>query len=788
MRFTDGLWKDRDGYRLHRAHELWEYEIKEDCVKAMVPCCEIRSLRDTIHGPALHFVFRAPAPDMISVEITHYSGRVKRGPEFTLNRQDTEFDVTDSEDEIRIKNGRMTVIIGKKGMFSYKFFFDGKLLTTSENQSAAYVTDVDYEADKWRDFNGRTPGNYNKHTYIREMLNLSVGELIYGFGEQFTAMVKNGQSVDIWNRDGGSNGNQAYKNIPFYLSSQNYGLLVNTPDRVQFEVASISSRHVDFSVEGESMEYIVIGGENPKDIISRYTALIGRSPVPPADTFGLWLSTSWMPDSDAQITLDTIDKMKEYDIPLSVFHFDARWMDDFKCCDFVWSKRFGDAKKLLDAIHERGVKVCVWINPYISQESYLFREGKDNGYFLKTKDGDVWQSDNWMSGIAIVDFTNPEAVRWYQSKLGALLDMGVDALKTDFGERIPTNVVYFDGSDPAKMHNYYPYLYNQAVYELIQEKKGEGCVFSRSATAGTQKFPFNWGGDNEASYISMAESLRGGLSLCQSGYGYWAHDISGFCRTATPDLYKRWVQFGMLSTHSRLHGEQSYRAPWYFDEESCRVLKAFTNLKCRLMPYLYSGSVQVLKEGVPLMRAMMLEFPQCPTSLHLERQYMLGSDLLAAPIFNEEGQAEFFLPGNGCWTNYLDGEILEGGKWYRRNYDYFHMPLFVRPGTILPVGAEEDTPVYDYADGVTFQLYEIPEAFEKDCRVYNTSGEPVLKLNVKRMGENITLELQGQAEHVFVQLMHVNDIRCDGEVRREKCENGIRFEMREGILEFALQS
>lgn len=788
MRFTDGLWESRNGYKLHRAHSLWEWRAEKNQVHFMVPCTEIRSLRDTIAGPVLHFTITAPKADILAVKVYHFTGKKECGPYFDLDVSYRDMEVCEMEQEITVTNGRMKAVVRKTGDFGIAFYFDGRFLTKCGEKGTAYVTDAEYEADKLCDYNGRNGRSSQNENYIREMLSLDVGEYIYGLGERFTSCTRNGQSVDCWNRDGGSNGNQAYKNIPFYLSSKSYGVFVNTPARVGFEVANVSVRHVEIAVQEEELEYMVIGGSEPKEVLSNYTALTGRTPVPPAWTYGLWLSTSWMPDSDAQITLDTIDKMKEYDIPLSVFHFDARWMDDFKCCDFVWSKRFGDAKKLLDAIHERGVKVCVWINPYISQESYLFREGKDKGYFLKTKDGDVWQSDNWMSGIAIVDFTNPEAVRWYQSKLGALLDMGVDALKTDFGERIPTNVVYFDGSDSAKMHNYYPYLYNQAVYELIQEKKGEGCVFSRSATAGTQKFPFNWGGDNEASYISMAESLRGGLSLCQSGYGYWAHDISGFCRTATPDLYKRWVQFGMLSTHSRLHGEQSYRAPWYFDEESCRVLKAFTNLKCRLMPYLYSGSVQVLEEGVPLMRAMMLEFPQCPTSLHLERQYMLGSDLLAAPIFNEEGQAEFFLPGNGCWTNYLDGEILEGGKWYRRNYDYFHMPLFVRPGTILPVGAEEDTPVYDYADGVTFQLYEIPEAFEKDCRVYNTSGEPVLKLNVKRMGENITLELQGQAEHVFVQLMHVNDIRCDGEVRREKCENGIRFEMREGILEFALQS
>ncbi len=555
MRFTDGLWQSRNGYQLHRAYSAWEWEITENQVKVMVPCREIRSLRDTIDGPVLHYVFWAPGKDMIAVKIFHFLGGNKRGPEFRLNIEEVRPEISEDDKEIHMKNGDMELVIQKTGDFGFQFYYKGNLLTQSGEKGTAYITDVDYEADKLCDYNGRDGRAYNSKTFLREMLSLDVGEYIYGLGEHFTSIIKNGQSVDCWNRDGGSNGNQAYKNIPFYLSNKSYGVFVNTPGRVGFEVANVSVRHVEMAVGGEEMEYIVMGADSPKGVLSRYTALTGRTPLPPAWTFGLWLSTSWMPDSDAKITLDTIDKMADYEIPLDVFHFDARWMDDYKCCDFVWSKRYGDAEDMLKKIHEKGVRVCVWMNPYVSQESYLFEEGKENGYFLKTRDGSVWQSDNWMSGIAIVDFTNPTAKKWFQEKLGRILDMGVDALKTDFGERIPTNVVYWDGSDPVKMHNYYPYLYNEAVYELIQERKGESCVFSRSATTGTQKFPVNWGGDNESSYISMAETLRGGLSFCQSGYGYWAHDISGFCKTATPDLYKRWVQFGMLSTHSRLHGE-----------------------------------------------------------------------------------------------------------------------------------------------------------------------------------------------------------------------------------------
>ena len=258
------------------------------------------------------------------------------------------------------------------------------------------------------------------------------------------------------------------------------------------------------------------------------------------------------------------------------------------------------------------MKICVWINSYIGQESALFEEGMQKGYFLKRANGDVWQWDMWQPGLAIVDFTNPEATKWYQSKLKMLLDMGVDCFKTDFGERIPTDAVYYNGADSVKMHNYYTYLYNKAVYEVLEQERGkeEAILFARSATAGGQKFPVHWGGDCWSDYESMEESLRGGLSLTSSGFGFWSHDIGGFESQSTPDVYKRWAAFGLLSTHSRLHGSTSYRVPWVYDEESVDVVRFFTRLKLHLLPYLYSSAVHTSETGIPMMRSMMLEFEE----------------------------------------------------------------------------------------------------------------------------------------------------------------------------------
>ena len=491
--------------------------------------------------------------------------------------------------------------------------------------------------------------------------------------------------MEIWNEDGGTSSEIAYKNIPFYYTSGGYGVFVNHPGKVSFEVASEKVETVQFSVEDQELEYFLIYGPDPKSILEKYTALTGRPAPLPEWSFGLWLTTSFTTDYDEQTVNSFIDGFESRNIPLSVFHFDCFWMKGFEWCNFIWDETmFPDPAGMLKRLHDRGLKICVWINPYIAQKSPLFREGMDAGYLVKRKDGRVWQWDLWQAGMALVDFTNPEAAAWYRSKLKALLDMGVDCFKTDFGERVPVDVCWYDGSDQEKMHNYYSYLYNQCVFELLTEEKGPGeaVLFARSATAGGQKFPVHWGGDSTSQYVSMAETLRGGLSLADSGFAFWSHDIGGFEDDGSADLYKRWVAFGLLSSHSRLHGSGSYRVPWKYDEEACEVLKFFVELKSKLVPYLRSLSAEAYERGIPLMRPMHLEFPEDPACGYLDQQYMLGNRLLVAPVFSPDGWQSFYLP-EGDWVHLLSGQKLSGGRWHREQYDYFSLPLYVREGDPL---------------------------------------------------------------------------------------------------------
>jgi alpha-D-xyloside xylohydrolase len=596
--------------------------------------------------------------------------------------------------------------------------------------------------------------------YIHEQLNLGVGECVYGLGERFTPFVKNGQVVDLWNEDGGTSSELAYKNIPFYLTNRGYGVFVNHPELVSFEIASEKVERVQFSVPGESLDYFLIYGPSPKEVLTRYTALTGRPALPPAWSFGLWLTTSFTTDYDEDTVTGFIQGMADRDLPLHVFHFDCFWMKEFHWCNLEWDKRvFPDPEAMLQRLKARGLHICVWINPYIAQRSALFDEGMVGGYLVKRPDGDVWQWDKWQAGMGLVDFTNPEACRWFGDKLRVLVDMGVDCFKTDFGERIPTDVAYFDGSDPLKMHNYYPYLYNKTVFEVLEEKLGqrEAVVFARSATTGSQKFPIHWGGDSTATFESMAESLRGGLSLCLSGFGFWSHDMGGFEHTASADVYKRWCAFGLLSSHSRLHGSSSYRVPWLFDEEAVEVLRFFTKLKCRLMPYLFNAACQAHMVGVPVMRAMILEFPSDPACDTLDRQYMLGDSLLMAPVFTSDGTVDYYLP-EGRWTNFLTGQVVEGGRWVRQKHDYLSLPLMVRPNSVIAVGSREDRPDYDYGDGVTLQVYELAERQNVAVIIPSVTGGVEATFKVKREDGAIIVEQDGLSKRWQLLLVGIKTI------------------------------
>ena len=593
MKVSDGFWLSRNGYNVNWAVQIYDAEVDKNAVTVLATTNYISNKGMTLGGPVLTIKFTSTLENSIKVTISHFTGTPEKAPAIPL-REDAYFkpDIKKYKGGWKLTSGKTCVTIGKTGKeWDISYHYGDKLLTKSGWRTTSVITEDEWHRKQTEEQQSTEPffsrSDNGGNTFIREMLNIAVGEYIYGFGEKFTPFVKNGQTVEIWNSDGGTCTEQSYKSVPFFVSSRNYGVFVNSSGKVSFEVGTENVSKTAFSVQGETLEYFIFGGKTVADVIERYTALTGRPALPPPWSFGLWLSTSFTTDYDEKTVTSFISEMQQRDIPLNVFNFDCFWMKEFEWCGFEWDERkFHDPAAMIARLKAMGLRICVWVNPYIGQRSPAFAECAEKGYFIKKKDGSVFQCDMWQPGMGIIDFTNPDAHDWFSRKIRAIADMGIDAIKTDFGERIPTDVQYFDGSDPYKMHNFYSYLYNKTVFETLERAKGKGkaCLFARSATAGCQQFPVHWGGDCFSNYDSMWETLRGGLSLCLSGFGFFSHDIGGFESTGTPDLYKRWTAFGLMSTHSRYHGNSSYRVPWNFDEESCDVSRHFVKLKGRLMP------------------------------------------------------------------------------------------------------------------------------------------------------------------------------------------------------------
>ncbi|KAK6078254.1 alpha-d-xyloside xylohydrolase [Seiridium cupressi] len=723
MKFRDGMWLPAEGIQAEYAEEVYEITPKDN-----------GDIEAAIDG-------------VISVETTHWAGAARRGPDFDLypnGRPKVDASVSKSDKGTVLSSGSVAATInGDEHAFDIKFHSaDGsKQLTSLQSRSVglAYspATSNPLQTGDMRDF---------KH-YIFTQTSLGVGESVHGLGERFGAFNKVGQSVQLWNADGGTSSDQAYKNVSFWLSSKGYGIFIDTPGKVDLEIGSERTNRVQTSIEGQRLKWYIIYGPTPKEVLQRYSVLLGKPGKVPSWSFGLWLSTSFTTNYDEKTVTSFLEGMKERDTQVDVFHYDCFWMKAFKWTDFVFdSERFPDPKAQISRLKSSGLanKVCVWINPYIAQNGAAFEEGAKNGYFLKRKNGDIWQWDLWQAGMALVDFTNPAAVKWYVECLNSLFDKGVDAIKTDFGERVPTlDVEWYDKTvDPHKMHNYYSFIYNKVVYEALQARYGEdeAVLFARSACAGTQRFPLQWGGDCESTPEAMAESVRGGLSLGLSGFAFWSVDIGGFEGYPPPWIYKRWVAFGLLCSHSRLHGSNSYRVPWTIDnddkseEGSSRTLSKWTALKTRLMPYLFAQTAKAIEQGAPLsLRAMCLEFPEDQTSWYLDRQFMVGDSLLAAPIFDESGEVEFYLP-KGKWTCFFTNKTRDGPGWFKEKHGFGSLPLYVRENTVLVLGKPEARgAVYDYAADVEVALYRAKEGASADLS--DKDGKALGALTVDGNGE-----------------------------------------------------
>jgi alpha-D-xyloside xylohydrolase len=592
---------------------------------------------------------------------------------------------------------------------------------------------------------------------VTESFRLAPGERLFGLGERFTRLDRAGQQVVSWTEDAlGSTSARSHKSIPFLWSSRGYGLMLDTSARINWDLGASSCQSASVVVEDEVLDAYLIFGPGPARILERYAGLTGRAPVPPKWTFGLWVSSGGTYRNQEEVDR-LVRGLERLEMPADVIHIDTWWMRPRRYCDFqIDREAFPRFEELIERLHAHGLKLTLWEQPYVSVESELFEEGRAIGYFVRRPDGEVYVIDyglslaprpegvvrraspeeSWNAPVAIVDFTNPEAAAWFQDLHRPLLRMGVDAFKTDFGEDIRPDAVFFNGRTGASMHNLYPLLYNRAVFEVVSQEKGEAVVWARSAFAGSQKYPLVWSGDPASNFESLAATVRGGLSAGMSGLPFWSNDIGGYRGLPPAELYVRWAQFGLFSSHSRMHGD-SPREPWFFGQEAAEIVRRYVHLRYELFPYIYSAAFEASLKGLPLVRALPLVFPDDSNVNDKDFEFMFGPWILAAPVIEPGGGRDIYLP-EGPWLDYWTGEAHGGPRNLRVRAPLDILPLFIRGGAIIPKMQRAWRIPPERIDPLVVEVW--PHG-TSSYRFYEDEG--VTEFNCRRSGKRLSVEWSG---------------------------------------------
>jgi alpha-D-xyloside xylohydrolase len=654
--------------------------------------------------------------------------------------------VSDDDRAIAIASDAVTLRVERSPFRWLLLDAAGGVVAAQERNDGALDESISVPAG-WSQRGGGPPA-------FHETLSLRSQEQLYGLGENFGQHSRRGTRAVSWSRDphGTNTTPLTYLNIPFFLSTLGYGIFVNQTSRAVYELGYPSQMTCSFRFEEPYLDYFLIYGPTPKDIIARYWQLTGRGALPPLWSFGAWFSRCMY--RDAEQVRDVVERLTSLGVPVDVINVDPRWLVSRKHherdgCDFVWDRAaFDEPEQFVGWLRERGVRLCLWENPYVWHDTEMYREGVARGYFAKGADGAPARSlDNEREAV-VVDFTNPDAARWWQDKHRPYLRAGVAAFKSDYGEGVPVDARFSDGTSGLETHNVLPLLYNRAVWDVINEEKGEAIVFGRSGYAGSQRYPINWVGDTQCSFEGMAAALRAGLSLSLSGIPFWSHDIGGFwnppnpAEAPDPELYIRWAQWGLLSSHARFHGIRG-REPWWYGDQAIDIVRRFAILRYRLLPYLWSFANEALETATPLVRPLVLEFPDDPASDLIDSEYLLGPWLLVAPVFQPGGRVRVYLPP-GRWFDFWSGAAIEGPRWLQETVPLDRLPLYVRDDSLLVRGPE-----------MTRVGQKPWDPLEVDVRLsskasLNVRGEGAdLSIEARREGNELALDLAGSAALVL---------------------------------------
>ncbi|MCF4100236.1 DUF4968 domain-containing protein [Gillisia sp. M10.2A] len=639
-----------------------------------------------------------------------------------INREAWTYTKIDKGHKYTSENG--SVIIEEKP-WKVSFYDDeGKLLT-----STLHLNDVS------NTYTPVTPFSFVRRAedYSRSMdavLTLSPDEKIFGCGESFTQFNKRGQKVILWTDDANGVQNETmYKPIPFYMSSRGYGVFMHTSTPISVDFGKYFNAANSMYIGDDEADLFVFLGE-PKEVLDEYTNLTGKAEMPPLWSFGFWMSRiTYFSEGEGR---EIANNLRKHKIPSDVIHFDTGWFDVDWRNNYEFAKdRFEDPVDMMADLKDDGFQVCLWQLPYFTPKNTLFNEIVENGYAVKDGKGNIPYED------ATLDFSNPETVSWYQNKLKKLFDQGVGVFKVDFGEAAPASGLYHSGRTGFYEHNLYPLRYNKAVAEITKKEKGYSLIWARSTWAGSQRYPLHWGGDAATTNTAMSATLRGGLSLGLSGFSFWSHDVGGFTTASPEDVYRRWTPFGMLTSHVRSHGEPPTE-PWEFSKDFLTGFRKADNMRYRLMPYIYAQAKLSSEKGLPMLRAMFVEYPDDAGSWLIDDQYLFGSDMLVAPLFEEVTGRNVYLPP-GTWIDYQTRKVYKGG-WHNIEAGEIPIIVLVKDGTILPhIKLAQSTKYMDWSN-LNLEVFASEGTNSAKGNIFLPESDAVKSISVTRKNGKFVID------------------------------------------------
>lgn len=584
--------------------------------------------------------------------------------------KDESWKVTETENTIVYAGNYGTVQINKNPWRVVLKDKTGRILSQTVT-----LRDADSTQVKYTPFSFIKRGSDNARR-INPVFTLTADEMIFGCGESATGLNKVGQKVNLFVTDPqGPETDQMYKPIPFFMSNRGYGMFMHTSAPVTCDFGATYIGLNKMFMGDENLDLFVFFGE-PKDILDEYTDLVGKPGMPPLWSFGTWMSRiTYFSEKEGYDVAANIRKNK---YPCDVIHFDTGWFDVDWQCDYKFSEnRFQNPRQMLKDLKSQGFHVCLWQLPYFTPKNRYFPELIEKNMYVKNGNGELPYED------VVLDFSNPETVNWYQNKLAGLLNIGVSAIKVDFGEAAPLNGIYASGKSGWYEHNLYPVCYDMAVSEITKKLHNENIMWARAAWAGSQRYPLHWGGDAATTNTGMLGTLRAGLSFGLSGFSFWSHDMGGFVKSTPEDLYCRWLPFGFLTSHTRAHGAPPTE-PWLYDSKRVQdVFRKSAEMKYRLMPYVYAQAKECTEKGLPMLRALFVEFPDDPGAWRVDDEYLFGSQILVAPLLESGITGRTVYLPEGKWIDYQTEKVYEGG-WHRIEAGSLPIIMLVRDGSVLP--------------------------------------------------------------------------------------------------------